>query len=154
MSTPVTSARFPGAPVHVLDVARPDDWISANERTHWAVKAAKTKVWRQRFAVEARELPRMNRVHILAEIRAASTGRRRDATNLAPTVKAAVDGIVDAGVIPDDNDTIVIGTEFRNGEKATGLARLRLIITDLSTRCQVCGEPADDAVCGGCGGGA
>ena len=142
------------APQHVLDVARPDDWISANERTHWAVKAGKTKVWRARFAVEARDLPRMNRVHILAEIRNAGHSRRRDASNLAPTVKAAVDGIVDAGAIPDDSDQYVIGTEFRNGEPASGLARLRLTITDLSTRCQVCGDLSDDAACASCGGAA
>ena len=137
------------APTYVLDVARPDDWISANERTHWAVKAAKTKVWRQRFAVAARGLPRMNRVHILVEIRNANK-RTRDAHNLAPTVKAAIDGIVDAGAIPDDSDDIITGVEFRNGEPAVGLARLRLTITDLSTRCQVCGELATDAVCVGC----
>jgi crossover junction endodeoxyribonuclease RusA len=139
---------------YVLDVPRPDEWISANERTHWAVKARKTKIWRARFAAEAQHLPHMSRIHILAEIRNAGHNRRRDATNLAPTVKAAVDGLVDAGVIPDDNDGVITGTEFRNGEPASGLARLRLTITDLSTRCQVCGEPADDAVCERCGGAA
>jgi hypothetical protein len=141
------------APTYVLDIARPDEWISANERTHWAVKAAKTRAWRAKFAAEARELPHMERVHILAEIRSATT-RRRDASNLAPTVKAAIDGIVDAGVIDDDDDNHVTGVEFRNGERATGIARLRITITDLTTRCQVCGDPADDAVCAGCGGAA
>jgi crossover junction endodeoxyribonuclease RusA len=34
--------------------------------------------------------------------------RRRDPHNLAPTVKAIVDGLVDAGVWPDDTDTWVI----------------------------------------------
>lgn len=34
--------------------------------------------------------------------------RRRDASNLMPTMKAMVDGLVDAGVVPDDTAAFVV----------------------------------------------
>jgi crossover junction endodeoxyribonuclease RusA len=39
----------------------------------------------------------------------ASDNRRRDTVsgNYAPSWKAAIDGLVDAGIIPDDSDSIV-----------------------------------------------
>lgn len=43
--------------------------------------------------------------------------RRRDSTqNWFPSVKAAIDGIVDAGVIADDNDKVVTSVEMVRGE--------------------------------------
>ena len=35
--------------------------------------------------------------------------RRRDRSNLAPTVKALMDGLIDAGLLPDDADRFLDG---------------------------------------------
>ena len=42
---------------------------------------------------------------------------RWDVGNLYPTAKAIVDGLVDAGVIPDDSNEWVTGPDMRAGEK-------------------------------------
>lgn len=118
--------------VWVLDFARPDEWISANAREHHMVKAAKTKAWRAAAEAHARAagIPPLARVHFTAEPRWTDK-RRRDALNAAPTIKAVIDGIVDAGVIADDADRYVSGVEVRNGPPATGIARLRITITEV-----------------------
>ena len=42
--------------------------------------------------------------------------RRRDAHNLMPTLKACVDGFVDAGLLEDDDDRHLIGPDLRVSE--------------------------------------
>lgn len=44
--------------------------------------------------------------------------RRRDVGNLYPTIKAAIDGFVDAGIITDDDHTHLIGPDMRLGGKS------------------------------------
>lgn len=116
----------------VLDFARPDEWISANHREHWAVKAAKTRAWRAATAMHARaaQVPTLAAAHVLVEPRWCDK-RRRDATNVAPTAKACLDGLTDAGVWADDDDSHLLEVAFRQGPKATGLARIRITITEL-----------------------
>jgi crossover junction endodeoxyribonuclease RusA len=83
---------------------------SANDRDHWRVKARKVQNIRSvallstddydvrpctRIAVELTYVPRDK--------------RRRDPDNLVvPLFKALVDGIVDAGIVPDDTPEYVI----------------------------------------------
>lgn len=116
----------------VLDFPRPDEWITANERTHWAVKAAKVRTWRGAAAVHARaaRIPLLGRAHVLAEV-CMNSNRRRDPLNWAPTVKAAVDGLTDAGCWLDDDASHVVGPDLRIGPPVKGVARLRLTITEL-----------------------
>ena len=45
-------------------------------------------------------------------------GGRYDPGNLAPTAKAAVDGIVDANILPDDDAEHLEGPDMRAGTKA------------------------------------
>jgi hypothetical protein len=42
--------------------------------------------------------------------------RRSDVGNLYPTAKAVVDGLVDYGLIEDDDDTRLIGPDMRRGQ--------------------------------------
>jgi crossover junction endodeoxyribonuclease RusA len=46
----------------------------------------------------------------------APDNRRRDTTNLFPSIKAAMDGIVDAGVLKDDSDKYIVSYEIARGE--------------------------------------
>jgi Holliday junction resolvase RusA-like endonuclease len=49
--------------------------------------------------------------------------RRRDVPNVWPTVKACVDGCVDAEVIADDDDSHVESMTFRRAPELSGVAQ-------------------------------
>jgi hypothetical protein len=94
--------------------------INANHRSHWAAKAARTRTWRWTACIKARGLkPVEGKAHIVITI-SFTDRRRRDVGNLQPTAKAIVDGIVDAGVLPDDSDRYLIGPDMRAGEPVKG----------------------------------
>lgn len=107
-----TAAWYPTdawSPITVVEFVQPAKPITMNQRAHWSVKARTSRAWR-------------NAAHIAAvgashgrgpKARAAGPRdvivrfdvpgvRRRDPHNWHPTVKAIVDGLVDAGLWPDD----------------------------------------------------
>lgn len=43
------------------------------------------------------------------------TKRKMDAMNWYPTVKALIDGLTDAGIFEDDNDSVITSTTFLSG---------------------------------------
>lgn len=92
-------------------------WLNANDRTHWARRSRLTRTWRALALAAARQagIPCLDRAHVVATIHKTRAGRW-DPANLYPTVKAAVDGLVDAGVFEDDDHTRVIGPDMRAGE--------------------------------------
>lgn len=75
--------------------------LTANQRLHWAHKAKITAEIRDLAAWQAKRVPPMTRcrVDLIWKVR---DSRRRDVDNVVPTLKAICDGIVDAGVVPDD----------------------------------------------------
>ncbi len=92
----------------VLVLPWSDPPIRENDRDHWRQKAERTKAVRAATGVLARNqrVQRMAR----AEIRLVWTvtdRRRRDSAAPNPTLKAAVDGLVDADVLADDHHLIV-----------------------------------------------
>ena len=104
----------------ILDVPRP--WLlSANNRLHFRQRIQRTQWIREAARVEASRTCQREKwaalfgsqvhctVHVIWPDK-----RRRDVLNLAPTVKAAIDGIVLAqSVMPDDSDEYLIGPDFR-----------------------------------------
>ena len=87
--------------------------LSANGRQHWATKARATKALRDRALLEARmSRAQLDRAHLTVRV-GWPDKRRRDVANLAPTIKALVDGCVDAGLLPDDDDAHLIGPDLR-----------------------------------------
>jgi len=72
--------------------------------------------------------PHAGRVHIFAHIWKPRAGRY-DPNNLWPTVKAVVDGVVEAGFIVDDDHLHVVGPDMRHGGK--GPAALVLTIREI-----------------------
>lgn len=119
--------------------------INANQRLHHRRRAEYTAALRS-AAMEAvaecaplmaamvglGDRPAMERAHILGVIHPA-TRRRIDPANLYPSFKAATDGLVDAGVIEDDDSTRVIGPDMRLGPVVRG-GQLVLIIRPLTLR--------------------
>lgn len=76
-----------------------------NHRQHWAQRSRLVRQIRRDTAHMARfgQLPRgLGRVEIVLHWQPA-TRRRRDHTAAAPTLKACVDGLIDYGLVPDDD---------------------------------------------------
>lgn len=116
----------------LVDFNVPDDlWLSANQRLHWAPKAQRTKALRVLGRANARTLqvPPLGTSHVAAFIGYPRNGKA-DPANAAPTVKALIDGLVDAGVWPDDDSTHVIGPTYLRGNKCDpNTHTVRLVLT-------------------------
>jgi crossover junction endodeoxyribonuclease RusA len=101
-----------------LAIPAPALWLSANDRRRSIAQASKVTAWRDAGHQYARAvgLPRgLEHVHITATVR--HTASRYDAGNLYPTAKAVVDGLVDYGLVPDDDNKHVTGPDMRSGQK-------------------------------------
>jgi crossover junction endodeoxyribonuclease RusA len=87
--------------------------ITANHRDHFRKKAEKTRHLRTigRLAA-ADDKSKYGCAHLTVTI-GWPDKRRRDAHNIFPTIKALIDGMVDAGLLPDDDDKHLIGPDLR-----------------------------------------
>lgn len=106
-------------------------WLSANDRRHWADKAKRTRSLREMgYLIATQQAPgAFNTTHVAAFIGYPRNGKA-DPANSAPTVKALIDGMTDAGVWPDDDSTHVIGPTFlRDAKCAAGMHTVRLVLT-------------------------
>ena len=93
--------------------------LNANDRFHYKQRAKRV----ERLRTEAYKLAMQNpmtfsKVKVKCTFRAADN-RRRDSANFYPSYKSGLDGIVDAGVIKDDNDKYVVSFEMVRGENRT-----------------------------------
>lgn len=89
-----------------LTVENGRKWLSLNDRGNWRKWATPIARWRA-YAHEATQkagVPRLERATITGHIYKNRAGRY-DPHNLFPTLKACIDGIVDAGVLADDDHT-------------------------------------------------
>lgn len=100
----------------VISFPAPGKTITLNGREHWALKARLNKMWRQAAwaaGIEtgrtpgARALP-PSVVTVEIPVRG---DRRRDPHNWMATVKPIIDGLVDAGLWPDDDQAHVAVSE-------------------------------------------
>lgn len=83
---------------YVLD--RPT--LTANQRLHWAKKAKLTRHTRT-IGYKAGSKFGNGYEHVTVGLEwRVFTKHRRDVDNIVPTLKALCDGLVDAGVVPDD----------------------------------------------------
>lgn len=108
--------------------------LNANvtRRMHWAQvrRLARDVRAAANLAARAQQIPLVDRAHIVYVIHPSPQTRRRDPANWAESAKAAVDGLVDAGVLADDDSTRVIGPNPRLGEPVKG-GQLVLHITPI-----------------------
>lgn len=111
----------------ILTIPAPCQFINSNQRLHRMAQAKLTKTWRQASAAAAQGLePFSPPVHITAHIWKPRAGRY-DPNNLAPTTKAIVDGLVDAGLLADDSVEYVVGPDHRHGGKGAAEIVLEII---------------------------
>ena len=108
--------------------------LSLNGREHWAVRARYTRTLKKAAwatALQAK-IPRLERVSVVAEYQPPDR-RHRDSDNPAASVKACIDGIVQAGVLPDDESPrYVESVTYRIGEPYPK-GRLVLYLTEVSS---------------------
>lgn len=99
-------------------LAKGNEMISANDRLHYFVKHQLTAHLRQLASeVDRWETPMFTKETpciLIIEIRPPNT-RRMDSPNWYPTVKALLDGLVDAGLLSDDNNQVIKEMRFRTG---------------------------------------
>lgn len=82
--------------------------LTSNQRLHWAPKKDLTREIRQMTAYKAKwNLQPMPRCEVEL-VWYVTTKHRRDADNVVPTLKAMCDGLVDAGVVPDDTPDLMV----------------------------------------------
>ncbi|MER7206372.1 hypothetical protein ABT340_04835 [Streptosporangium sp. NPDC000239] len=105
--------------------------LNANGRLHHAPRARLTAAIRAagKHATEAAGVPALSRAHVFGILHPATRGRR-DPANWYPSFKAFVDGLVDAGVLPDDDDTHLVGPDMRLGPVVKG-GQLQLLVIEL-----------------------
>lgn len=105
-------------------------WLTANGRDHWAAKSRRTRALRHLGQLRGRlsGLSNLGATKVTATIGYPRNGKS-DPANAAPTVKALIDGLVDAGVWADDDSEHVVATSFKRGPKCA--ARHHLVLLEL-----------------------
>lgn len=112
--------------VELVHNARP--WTINEERAgHRFKRATQTKEWRQVFywLAKSQHIPTLTDCVITATPYQ-QRGRMQDVAACVPAVKAAIDGLVDAGVMLDDSPKHLRAIVFAQPQK--GLPALRLNI--------------------------
>ena len=110
-----------------ITIPAPCAWLNSNDRRHRMAEQKLVREWRSAAREAARELPALDwPVNVTAHVWK-PRGGRYDPGNLYPTAKACLDGIVDAGLLPDDDHKHVTGPDMRHGGK--GEAALVFTIT-------------------------
>lgn len=109
-------------------------WMTenSNRREHWSKKKEKVKNLRALALSEAMRAGLVygrDSVHITAHLTYPDR-RARDTHNAMPVLKACIDGLVDYGLIPDDNDRHLIGPDLRAGGVTPGVYTIRFEIVD------------------------
>lgn len=106
--------------------------LNAERAAHWRHHRQLTAEWRQAFAwlARAHHLPAMQRIAVTATP-VLSDRRAQDVGACFPSVKAAVDGLVDAGVIPDDTPAHVVRLTFETPVLGARVNSLRLLVEEL-----------------------
>jgi crossover junction endodeoxyribonuclease RusA len=94
-------------PIHIeLPWSRPP--LSMNDRRHWRAHAKEVKIVREAAWLLAKShgLCPVERIRVGLHYQPRDN-RHRDSDNLAATYKPLVDGLKDAGIVPDDTDRFV-----------------------------------------------
>ena len=110
------------------DNTTPDEWVITYNEKPWTQNAERrmnmydvrklTKQWRTDFCLLAKyqKIPRLKSAKICV-IPYQRRGRLQDVAACSPAAKAAIDGLVDAGVLLDDSSQFLTSIEFSAPER-------------------------------------
>lgn len=105
-------------------------WMTSNQRKHWRENRDKITVLRQSACFHARKnllKPIHEPVWIHARI-GLPHRRQFDPPNAWPTIKPIIDGLVDAGVLQDDDSTHAPYTSFSRDPNKSPKDKYRITI--------------------------
>lgn len=109
--------------------------LNSNDRLGWQAKMRRTKTIRElaRRTTRSAGLIVTTPVELICRVQYARAGRH-DAHNLQPTAKALIDGMVDAGLLEDDDDLHVHEVAFRSaiGRGAAGHTTIHIEIKEVT----------------------
>lgn len=109
--------------------------LSMNGRQHWRPKAREVSHVRRMTLLMAQQkrIPACTRIAVELHY-APRDARRRDPLNLVATLKPVEDGLVDAGVVPDDTEQYVEPTMPRIDPPlgAGGFGRIYVVVRELA----------------------
>ena len=100
-----------------LEIPKLADWLNLNQQLHWAPRNKRAQAWRNGAHIYARKhrLPK-NLQHVRIDAYVWKSSKRTyDPHNLMATLKPVVDGLVDYGLIPDDNTLHLDGPFIHHG---------------------------------------
>ena len=121
----------------------PPKELHPNARPHWAQKAKATKKYRSdaKWAtLYAMDISETNGEWPTATVKATfyvKTNHKRDADNMLASLKAAMDGLADAGLIVNDSGLTHLPVEIVTGSK---YQRVELEVVDSTNRVPVVGK--------------
>ena len=106
--------------------------LTANQRMHWGQKMTLTRKVRKVAAAETAHIPALTKCRVQL-VWLVTDNRRRDVDNVVPTLKAMCDGIVDAGIVPDDTPEYMekLMPVISRVDKSFGPSQLQLIVEEL-----------------------
>ena len=97
--------------------------LSPNRRGHWATESRAARVYREQAFLVARSRVGVNRKDLPwpgAFVRATfyfQIKRKRDGDNLNASLKHALDGLADAGIVADDNHLVLLPPTVEIGDR-------------------------------------
>jgi crossover junction endodeoxyribonuclease RusA len=119
--------------VIVTPFARPPMSANDQRRAHWQkVRAAKKQVGDAvAWLARQQQIKDVGPAEV-SFVWFAPDKRRRDSDSLGPFVKAALDGLVEAGVFPDDHNGWVVKTSMAVVSSDTRNPRIEISIKEIS----------------------
>ncbi len=108
--------------------------LRPNDRKHWAEKSRLTREMRTTAtrSAKAAKVPPLGKSAVFVTW-FPPDARRRDANSLALLAKASIDGLVDAGIWPDDDPANVASETYRIGPIARRNPHIEITIEELPT---------------------
>lgn len=107
-------------------------WTVNIERTwHFQKRAKAVRECRERFGwlIAEQQMPKLNQIKVAIVPLAKDKRGIQDVGACLPAAKAAIDAIVDMGIIPDDNPDHVVALTFY-ATQVIGYDGLRVVITE------------------------
>ncbi len=125
--------------------------LSKNYRLHWREAATRARIIRRAasFLARSSRIPKLERCSVQFIWVVARPDRKRDADNIVDTLKPFCDGLVDAGVVPDDTPDFMAKPEPIIEVRRGATPHLEFIVTRLPALDRADGTPlavVEDAI--------
>lgn len=134
VKVPKVDPQIVDPPSAVFEIPLCGDWLNSNRSLFWAEKARLVKAWRHAAYIVGRSSRTQftQQVDVVGIVHKRRVSGRWDPHNLNPTTKPCLDGLVDAGVLGDDDTKHVRRVSMEAGAPDALRPRLTLVITPVA----------------------